>query len=83
MSGRLRGKVFDEAGQAVAEASVVVIQAPGRVPDIAAVSDANGRFSFGRVRDGRYTLRALGPEGQTGEDDAVVPERDAVILLNG
>ncbi len=81
MKGKLRGKVVDGTGHGVAEATVVILKAPGPVPDIAAVSDESGRFSFGEMQAGRYRLKAQGPDSSEGEDDVTVPPERALITL--
>jgi protocatechuate 3,4-dioxygenase beta subunit len=78
---RIEGRVVGGAGQPVAEATVVVLHGPGAVPDIAAVSDAQGRFSFGGIPSGAYRLRATAPDGTIGEAAADVPGPECVIAL--
>ena len=72
MDGKIRGRVVDAAGNGVPEASVMMIRAPGPVPDIAAVSNADGRFVFSGLSSGTYRLKAIGPNGDVGEADAMV-----------
>lgn len=87
MNGQLLGQVVDGAGSGVADATVVVVDAPGPVPDIAAVTDFGGRFGFDGLPEGRYRLRAMGPDGGEGQADATVSGSDqtaeCVIWLVG
>ena len=81
MKGKLRGKVVDGTGYGIAEATIVIVKAPGPIPDIAAVSDEGGRLSFGEMPAGHYRLEARGPDGSKGEDDVTVPPERALITL--
>jgi protocatechuate 3,4-dioxygenase beta subunit len=82
VSEQIHGRVVDGAGRGVAEATVIVVQARAPVPDVAAVSDAQGRFVFSGLPAGTYRLRAVGPYGGEGETDVTVPRpEDGVIRL--
>ncbi|HCT75224.1 MAG TPA: hypothetical protein DGT23_01240 [Micromonosporaceae bacterium] len=88
MDEQMRGRVVDGAGRGVADATVMVLRAPGPVPDIAAVSDADGRFVFDSLPAGTYRLRAVGPDGRQGEADVTVPgsgeyQEGVIIRLSG
>lgn len=50
----IHGRVVDASGEPVAGAVVYVISAPVNVPDIAAITDANGSFSIGAPVAGHY-----------------------------
>jgi hypothetical protein len=67
----LSGRVVDELGAPIGEASVSVSRAPQPVPDIAALSDAFGRFSLDLPAPGAYviTCRAEGYEVKALEVD--------------
>ncbi len=52
----LHGTVVDTAGRAVAGARVHLVAAPGPVPDIAALTGADGRFTLAAERPGRYEI---------------------------
>ena len=80
MNLQLRGRVVDGTGQPVADATVVVIDAPVPVPDVAAVSDEDGRFVFGGLSAGTYRLRATGPDGNVGGTSIVVPIEGVIRL---
>ena len=59
------GRVVDASGAPVAHASVVIVAGSVPVPEIAFLSDDDGRFSV-RLPHGAFTFRAHGPAG-TGE----------------
>lgn len=52
----IRGTVLDAAGRPVAQARVQIVQAPGPVPDIAALTGADGRFELAAARPGPYEI---------------------------
>ena len=52
----LCGTVLDAAGRPVARARVYLVKAPGAVPDVAALTGADGRFSLGAARPGVYEV---------------------------
>lgn len=58
--GSIAGRVVDQAGAPVAGASVAVHAGPGPVDDIAALTDADGRFRLGNLSPGRYQLAVFG-----------------------
>ena len=78
--GSIHGQVVDHKG-GVAEATVVVLRGPGPVPDIAAVTDGDGWFVFDGLPAGSYRLRAVGPDGDQGEADLLVPGTEPAPLV--
>ena len=56
--GVVRGQVLGPDGAPVGGARVVITGAPVPVPEIAAVTDGEGRFSIAVPAAGRYTLEA-------------------------
>jgi protocatechuate 3,4-dioxygenase beta subunit len=54
----IEGAVLDAAGKPVAQARVYFSAAPGSVPDIAALTGADGRFRLGAARPGIYQVSA-------------------------
>jgi hypothetical protein len=52
----LRGTVLDATGHPVAQARVYFAQAPGPVPDVAALTGADGRFELAAGRAGVYEV---------------------------
>jgi hypothetical protein len=61
----LEGTVRGQNGQAIARSRVSITSSPVPMPEIAALTDADGRFRFAVPVAGRYTL--------TAEADNVVP----------
>jgi hypothetical protein len=53
----IRGTVRDSAGNAVSGARVFFVDGPVPLPDIAALSDATGRFTLTAPVDGTYRIR--------------------------
>ena len=50
------GTVVDAAGRAVAQARVYAVKAPGPMPDVAALTDAEGRFTIAAPLPGAYEI---------------------------
>ena len=80
MDEQIRGRVVDGTGRAVAEATAFVVRAPGPVPDLAAMSNADGRFVIDGLAAGAYRLRAVGPDGGQGEADARASAPDELVI---
>ncbi|KUL41629.1 carboxypeptidase-like regulatory domain-containing protein [Streptomyces regalis] len=64
----IAGVVHDASGAPVPGAHVLFTDGPGPLPDIAAVTDAEGRFSLSAPAPGEYALLcradpAMGPPG--------------------
>lgn len=68
-AGVVRGEVRGPDGTPVAGARVVVTASPVPVPEIAAVTDTEGRFALSAPAPGRYTLTAHA-EGTPGKSAA-------------
>lgn len=68
MPGSVHGRVERAAsGAPVADATISVVRGAGSAPDIAPLTDAQGRFALDGLPAGEWLLAALGPEGETGE----------------
>jgi hypothetical protein len=52
----MAGRVLDAAGAPVEQARVAFADAPVAVPDVAAVTGADGRFALAAPAPGRYAL---------------------------
>lgn len=52
----ITGRVTHNGGQPVAGARVLFVNAPGAVPDIAALTDASGRVTLAAPWAGTYTI---------------------------
>lgn len=61
-----RGRVVDDNGVPISGAPIVIVASSVPMPEIALVSDAHGAFSL-KLPAGRFTLRAQGPRGTSGE----------------
>ncbi|HEX6746314.1 MAG TPA: carboxypeptidase-like regulatory domain-containing protein [Longimicrobium sp.] len=57
-AGRVIGRVTDAAGNAVANAQVILVAADSAAAPRTAVTGETGGFDFAAVPPGRYTLRA-------------------------
>ncbi len=68
----INGRVTDGAGRPVAEAAVSIVAAPVPVPDIAAVTGADGRFALPAPMPGEYVVAATGPGELRGRVSVVV-----------
>lgn len=53
---RIGGTVLDATGKPVAQARVYIAKAPAAVPDVAALTGADGRFTLAVARPGRYEI---------------------------
>lgn len=62
----ITGTVTDDEGRPLAEAAVAIAVAPGQVPDIAALTGPDGRFSIAAPEPGDYTFIATAPGERTG-----------------
>ncbi|WP_404379653.1 hypothetical protein [Caenispirillum salinarum] len=72
-TGRLLGHVvWSDGSGAVADAAVTVAQAAGPAPDIAPLTDADGRFLLTALPSGHWVLQAMAPDGRTGRAHAAV-----------
>ena len=52
----INGTVLDATGVPVAQARVYITRAPGPVPDVAALSGADGRFTIAAAHAGVYEI---------------------------
>jgi hypothetical protein len=85
MNGPLerQGQVLDTSGAPVPGARIVIVASTVPMPEIALLSDEQGRFAL-RLPPGHFTLRAHGPSGATGEakvDGA--PSADNIVITLG
>jgi hypothetical protein len=53
----IRGTVRDQAGAAVEAARVLLVDGPGPFPDLAALTDSQGRFTLSVATAGRYVVQ--------------------------
>lgn len=79
----IAGTVVDARGRPVHGARVFLVRAPVPVPDIAALTDAEGRFSLGAPAPGTYAVGAAGDGGSVEERVEVGAEGAEVVLRLG
>jgi Carboxypeptidase regulatory-like domain len=77
----LSGIVLDAAGRPVAGARVYLVGAPGPVPDVAALTGADGRFVLGAARAGRYEVACSSDAGGVASASVEVGARGAAVEL--
>lgn len=65
MNGSLGGYVV-AGDRTVVGAAVTILSGPGRAPDVAPMSDADGWFTLDNLAAGRWRLQAHAPDGTTG-----------------
>ncbi|MET9297264.1 carboxypeptidase-like regulatory domain-containing protein [Streptomyces sp. NPDC003077] len=59
----IAGVVVDADGVPVPDARVYVTDGPGPVPDVAALTDPDGRFALSAGADGAYTVECRSERG--------------------
>ena len=81
MSARLiEGTVVDAQGEPVAGARVYFVEGPVPLPDIAGVTDAEGRFTLTAPAPGNYTLGGAFDDVAASEHVTVGDGRHEVTL---
>jgi hypothetical protein len=77
------GEVVDTASAPVPGARIAIVASSVPMPEIALVSDADGSFSL-RLPAGRFTLRAHGPGGTSGEVEVEgAPASGRIVIVVG
>jgi hypothetical protein len=77
------GRIVDSSGAPVANATIAIVASTVPMPEIALLSDEDGRFAL-RLPPGRFTFRAYGPEGGMGEAEVDgAPEADEILITIG
>ena len=76
----IHGLVVDERDRPLESASVVFIEAPRPLPDIASLTDVHGGFIVTAPVPGRYRLRCLAPEHQSADTTIDVADQDLSIV---
>lgn len=75
MNDTIRGRVVDaEDGNPVADASVIIVDGPQPVPDIAALTDESGGFALGVPVHGAWRLCIFDQSGTKQEIGVQVPQ---------
>ena len=76
----IQGQVVDPEGQPVAEAAVYFVAAPVNMPDIAQLTDDDGKFTANVGAPGEYTLGVRSDEwGEVRKDVNVIGEDPVTI----
>jgi hypothetical protein len=80
--GTIIGYVRTLDGEPIEEATVIVVAGPAHL-DIAAITDARGRFQLGNLAPGRYTIRVFadGYEPVSGRVRVYSGERSRVNVV--
>ena len=73
--------VLDAAGRPVAGARVYVVSAPVAMPDVAALSDPQGRFTLGAPKAGRYEIGASSDSHGSAQATLDVGDQGATLQL--
>jgi hypothetical protein len=76
----IAGVVRDHLGDPVEGARVYITDAPGPVPDIAAVTGPDGRFSLGTPMDGTYTIESRADGFTSARSTVASPDPPFVTL---
>ena len=74
----IHGRVLDARGRALAGARISWAEGPVPLPDVALLSDAQGRFTLAAPPPGRYVLRA---DSDAGRASATVHAAGAPLTL--
>lgn len=77
----IAGTVLSAAGQPVAQARVFVLAAPGALPDMALLTDADGRFQLSAPRPGTYEIGAATDGLGSGRAVVVVGPRNVQVQI--
>ena len=78
----IHGQVVDSQGRPLAQAAIYVISGPVAMPDIAQVTDDQGRFTLAAPVAGNYRIGARAePWGTVQADVEVIASQPASIKL--
>lgn len=77
----ISGTVLSASGQPVALARVYVLAAPGPVPDVAWLTDADGRFEIVALQPGAYEIGASTDGLGSGRVAVRVTQADARVQI--
>lgn len=71
----ISGAVLDAHGDPVPGVAVAIADGPGPFPDVAALTGADGRFSFSVSAAGVYTVRGTAADGRRSQSSVEVGAR--------
>lgn len=77
----MTGVVVDALSRPVAGASVALTAGPVELPDIAALTNNDGSFSFGVPQAGAYRVEAYGGSGHVSASVEVQPGKGGPVRL--
>ena len=77
----IHGTVLDAAGRPVARARVYFVKAPVSVPDVAALSDDQGRFTLSAPEAGAYEIGASSDTQGSASAPIAVGERGGQLQI--
>jgi hypothetical protein len=77
----LSGTVVDRHGHPVSGARVFLTETPVAMPDVAALTDAAGRFAFGAPAPGLYTVECATDDEERASAMVSVPREGAEATL--
>ena len=80
-AGRISGSVVDAQGAPVDGARVFLTAGPVPLPDIAALTGADGRFELSAPAPGEYTVACAGETGAGESADVRVGDGDVEVTL--
>lgn len=67
LAGSVRGRVVHaNNGKPLINATVIVVRGTGPAPDVAPLTDQHGNFLVEGLNEGKWMLRAIGSNGETG-----------------
>ncbi|MFD7631222.1 carboxypeptidase-like regulatory domain-containing protein [Streptomyces sp. NPDC059851] len=75
------GVVVDTDGSPVPGVAVYLTGGPGPFPDVAALTGADGRFSFSVSTEGMYTVQCRAPDGRSAQAAAAVGTGGAATVV--
>ena len=82
MIGSLYGQVvYAHTSKPLEFATIVVMYGAGPSPDIAPMTDIDGRFRLDELPAGDWALRAHGPNGEVGEATVRVSAGSAATIV--
>ena len=81
MSRSIAGTVLDATGRPVAQARVYFTSSPAPVPDVAILTDAEGRFRLTAPLAGRYEIGASSDARGLGAVRVTVGAQDASVQI--
>lgn len=82
MLGSINGKVVDINGNPVKDASVMIVYGANYFPDIASLTNSEGKFSIDCLSYGKWVLSAYGPDGETGKETVTVNSDSVTTVIH-